>query len=389
MASSIRQSALTFRLSCWVLGMIAFGQLLAAGVAVAVRVERAREVRVEEKVVTKVVTVAASTPAPKKGESVVAVAPPSAAALPPMPAATPLPPPRPLAAPPIADPVVERLVNEARAARVADDMMTAINKLDDARAKAPQDPSVLYETGLTYEQMAAVDPRLADQAADAYQAVFSLGTTGAGALYPLAAQKLRDGIEMPQAKRGELRLGHVRNFQDEEFTDGQRVLVDVPVQMAPGASIDPKDLVVKVSFFDSTLKSGKKEVLPAAEGLFQTNYEWVSGEFDFLGGEENLRVTYLLPPQEAQQDHLFGKRTYYGQIVDLYYKEELIDSVASPRHLASRGSAEQQQHSNELGPEFITEDMIEYGGVLPAYPGNLPNLPAEQDPNGAIPALPR
>ena len=386
MASSIRQSALTFRLSCWVLGMIAFGQLLAAGIAVSVRVERAQEVRVVEKVVPQVVTVAA--PAPKPAKQVVAVAPPSAAALPPMPAATPLPPPRPLAAPPIADPVVERLVNEARASRVADDMMTAINKLDDARAKAPQDPSVLYELGLTYEQMAAVDPRLADQAADAYQEVFSLGTTGAGALYPLAAQKLRDGIEIPQAKRGELRLGHIRDFQDEEFTEGQRVLVDVPVQMAPGASIDPKDLVVKVSFFDSTLKAGKKEILPAAEGLFQTNYEWVSGEFDFVGGEETLRVTYLLPPQDAQQDHLFGKRAYYGQIVDLYYKEELIDSVASPRHLASRGSAEQQQ-PNDMGPEFITDDMIEYGGVLPSYPGNLPNLPAEQDPNGAIPPLPR
>ena len=386
MASSIRQSALTFRLSCWVLGMIAFGQLLAAGFAVAVRVERAREVRVVEKVVPQIVTVEA--PAPKPSKPMVAVPPPSVAALPPMPSATPLPPPRPLAAPPIADPVVERLVNEARAARVADDMMTAINKLDDARVRAPQDPSVLYETGLTYEQMAAVDPRLADQAADAYQEVFALGTTGAGALYQLAAQKLRDGIEMPQAKRGELRLGHIRSFQDEEFAEGQRVVVDVPVQMAPGASIEPKDLVVKVSFFDSTMKAGTKEILPAAEGLFQTNYEWVSGEFDFVGGEETLRVTYLLPPQEAQQDHLFGKRSYYGQVVDLYYKEELIDSIAKPRHLASRGSAEQQR-PDDMGPEFITEDMIEYGGVLPSYPGELPNLPAEQIPNGAIPPLPR
>lgn len=366
--------------------MIAFGQLIAAGFAVAIRAERAQQVRVEEKVVTKYVTVAAQ---PKIKEQVVAVPPPSATALPPMPALTPLPPPRPLAAPPIADPVVERLVNEARAARVADDMATAITKLEDAKASAPEDPSVLYEIGLTYEQMAAVDPRLADQAADAYQAVFSLGTTGAGALYQLAAQKLRDGIEMPQAKRGELRLGHIRSFPDDEFTEGQRVLVDVPVQMAPGASIDPKDLVVKVSFFDSTMKSGKKEILPAAEGLFQTNYEWVSGEFDFLGGEETLRVTYLLPSQEAQQDHIFGKRTYYGEVVDLYYKEELIDSVAKPRHLASRGSAQQQQQPGGMDPEFITDDMIEYGGVLPAYPGDLPNLPAEQDPNGAIPALPR
>ncbi|QJE94226.1 hypothetical protein [Luteolibacter luteus] len=388
MASSIRQSALTFRLSCWVLGMIAFGQLLAAGVGVAVRAERAQEVRVEEKVVTKIVTVAA--PVPKPSEPLVAVPPTNAVALPPMPDATPLPPPRPLAAPAIVDPVVERLVNEARASRVAGDMGAAMAKLEDAKARAPEDPSVLYEFGLTFEQMAAVDPRLADSAADAYQAVFSLGTTGAGALYPLAAQKLRDGIEMPDAKRGELRLGYIRDFKDEQYAEGQRVLLDVPVQMAPGAEIDPKDLVVKVTFFDSTTKAGKKEILPAADGLSQTNYEWVSGEFDFLGGEETLRVTYLLPSQEAQQDHFFGKRTYYGQVVDLYYKEELIDSVASPRHLASRGSAQQQQQPQDpMEPQFLSPSDIEYGGVLPAYPGDLPNLPIEQDPNGAIPALPQ
>ena len=159
--------------------MIAFGQLLAAGVAVAVRVERAQEVRVEEKVVTKIVTVAQEAP---KAKEVVAVAPPSPSQLPPPPEPVPLPPARPLAAPPIADPVVERLVQEARTARVAGDMATAINKLDEARETAPKEPSVLYEIGLSYEAMAAYDPRLADQAADAYQEVFALGTTGAGAL---------------------------------------------------------------------------------------------------------------------------------------------------------------------------------------------------------------
>jgi hypothetical protein len=386
MASTIRQSALTFRLSCWVLGMIAFGQLLAAGVAVAVRVERAQEVRVEEKVVTKVVTVGAPAPKPAK---VVAVAPPSPSSLPPMPVATPLPPARPLAAPPIADPVVERLVNEARAARIADDMATAITKLDDARDTAPKEPGVLYEIGLTYEHMAQVDPRFADQAADAYQEVFSLGTTGAGALYELAAQKLRDGIEMPEAKRDELRLGRVRDYRDEDFKEGQRVLVDVPVQAAPGTEINANDLVVKVNFFDSTMKNGKKEIQPAAEGLCQTVFEWVSGEFDFLGGEETLRVTYILPPQEIQQDHIFGKRTYYGQTVELYYKEELIDSVASPRHLSSRSSVEQRPEDT---PDFIdAEDMIDINPgnlLLPPRQGDMPNLPMPNDPNGALPPLP-
>lgn len=388
MASSLRQSALVFRLSCWVLGMIAFGQLLAAGMAVAVRVERAQEVRVEEKVVTRWLTATPTTPKPQA--PVVAKAPASpASALPPPLAPTPLPPPRPLAAPPIEDPVVERLVNEARTARIADDMATAINKLDAARDIAPQDPSVLYEMGLTYEHMTAVDPRFADQAADAYQAVYDLRTAGAGALFELAAAKLRDGIAMPGDMRREMALGRARIFEDDAFEDGQRVLLDIPVQAAPGTEINADDLVVKVNFFDSTKKGGKEEILPAAEGLCQTLFDWVSGGFDFLGGEELLRVTYILPPQELQQDHLFGKRSYYGYTVELYYKEELLDSQAWPRHLSSRNAA-QQPRPNDT-PEFITEDMIEIdpgNPLLPSKDGNIPDLPMPNDPYGAIPGLP-
>lgn len=383
MANRVHHSTLVFRLSCWVLGLVAFAQLLGAGVALARRFEQARVPRIEEKVVTRIVTVAAAEPKPAK--EVVAVAPPSP--LPP-PDPTPLPPARPLAAPPIADPVVERLVREARAARVAGDMATAIVKLEEAREKAARDPSVLYEVGLVYEGMAAFDPRLADQAADAYQAVFALGTTGAGALYPLAAQKLRDGIAMPADLRGELALGRVRIFKDEGLEQGQRVVVTVPIQAAPGTEIAANDLLVKVNFFDSMMKEGQQEVQPAAEGLCQTTYEWVSGEFDFVGGEELLRVTYLMPPQEVQQEHLFGKRSYYGQTVEVSYKGELIDTQAWPRHLSARTAAGPSQADDT--PQFLTEDMIDLdGSLLPTRPGDfLPEMPDLSPPDGAIPPLP-
>lgn len=385
MANRVRPSHLVFRLSCWILGLLAFAQLLTAGVALAVRMERSQQVRVEEKVVTKIVTVAATPPKPAK--EVVAVAPASPPPLPP-PDPTPLPPARPLAAPPIADPVVERLVQEARKARLADDMASAINKLEEARVLAPEDPSVLYETGQVYETMAAFDPRLADQASDAYLKVMSLGTTGAGALYPLAAAKIRDGISMPADLRGELALGNPRVFEDDSFENGQRVVVTVPVQAAQGTEISANDLVVKVNFFDSTMKDGKLDVQPAAEGICQTVHEWVSGDFDFVGGEELLRVTYTLPPQELQEGHLFGKRKYYGQTVEVFYKGELIDAHARPRHLAAFRAAGGRP-GDEM-PEFLTEDMIDNGGsVLPALDGEfLPEMPDLVNPDGSIPPLP-
>ncbi len=359
-------SPLVFRLSCWVLGLIAFAQLITAGIALAVRFENAQTVKVVEKPVPKIITLnapAAVEASPPPSSPPVVVPPPVIME------EAPLPSPRPLLAPPIADPVVERLVNEARKARVAQDMITAIVKLDEAREKAAKDPSVLYEMALVYENMAVDDPRLADQAADAYQAVFELGTTGAGALYELAAAKLRDGIAMPADMRGELSLGRPRIFHDDESVAGERVVVTIPVQAAPGTHIEnpSRDLAVKVRFFTSSKRDGIQET--GSDGA-TTNYEWVSGAFDFAGGEELLRVIYILPPMDSQQEHLFGNRKYYGLIAEVEYKGELIDSYPWPRHLASHSRVESRQP--DMVPEFLDHDDM----LLPLLPGgeDLPDM---------------
>ena len=360
-------SSLTFRLACWVLGLIAFVQIVTAGVALAVRVENAREVRVEEKIVTKIVTVDSSSRKRKAGP-VVALPPPPAT-----PAEVPLPPARPLDAPPIADAQVEQLVREGREARVAEDMGRAINKLESALDLDPKEPNTLYELGLVYETMAAYDTALAEKAAEAYQDVFELGTTKAGALYPLAAAKLRDGIARPIDMRGKLALGRVRIFKDDAYQDGERVVLTVPVSAAPGSEPSSDDFFVKVAFFDKSRNSDPQPASPDCE----SNYEWVSGAIDWLGGEEILRVTYILPPQESGQMHLFGKRNYYGQIVELVYKNELIDSQAWPRHLAARSKVEPQQG---FDPLFLDSDFDPNLGVLPPLENqlNLPPLPSER-----------
>lgn len=385
MSGNIRHSELTFRLSCWGLGVLAFSQILIGGVALAVRMEKAREVRTEEKVVTKYITVAATPAAVQPAGPVVAKA-PGASALPPPPEPTPLPPARPLGAPPIADPVVERLVQEARTARIASDVATAVTKLEEARATAPNDPNVLYELGLLYEDMAAYDRGLADQAADAYQAVFQMGISGAGALYELAAQKLRDGIAMPDEMRDKLVVGRPVIFPDKAFQDGERTVLTIPVQAAPGAEINPKDLAVEVNFFDAMMKDGKKEIVPAAQGLCTTDYKWVTGDLDFVGGEEQLRVTYLLPPQDSQQELLFGKRKYYGQVVKIFYKNELIDTQPYPRHLASHGSSSVQPSEGEI-PQFEQFDS-EMPLLPPLDDSTPPVMPDLNSPDGAIPPLP-
>lgn len=371
------KSELVFRLSCWTLGLVAFGQLLTAGVALAVRVEKAREVRVVEKEVPKILTVTLPTVAPTA--PVAEVAP---VVLPPLPESTPLPPPRPLAAPPIADPVVERLVHEARRARVADDMGSAITKLEDAHAQAPEDPTVLYELALVYEEMAVSDPRLAAKASDYYLEVMRKNTAGAGALYTLAAEKLRDGIAMPADLRGRMALGRVRIFKDEAYGQGQRVVVTVPVHAAPETEIGEDDLDVEITFYDSAMRQGKREILKTVVGVSEDNISYPTLPFDFATGEELIRFTYILPKGDIQQEHLFGRREYYGQVVKLIYKGEILDTQAWPRHLSSQGSEQLASHHAQQNPwdqmpEFLTEDL--YNPLLPQRPEDFlpppPNLP--------------
>ncbi|WP_193212947.1 hypothetical protein [Luteolibacter marinus] len=384
MANKLRRSNLVFQLSCWMLGLIAFAQLLTAGVALAARMERAQEVRIVEKVVPKIVTIAqpvVAKPPP---------APPVTAALPPMPDPTPLPPPRPRSAPPIADPVVERLVVEARAARVLGDNMSAITKLESAKELAPKDPSVIYELGLTWEGMAAYDLRLADQASDCFLEVMQMNTDGAGALYELAAEKLREGIAMPDDLRGEMALGRVRIFKDDKFDEGERVIVTAPVQVAPGTTVDGQDIEVRVTFFETVRRDGKDQIEERADGFARVTTEFPTLPFDFAVGEELVRVTYLMPSQELRQEHLFGRRNYYGQVVELLYKGEVIDTQAWPRHLSSR-SAVSSRHDDSM-PQFLTEDMIEIDPANPLLPTRegeyLPDLPSYDSPGDMLPPPP-
>jgi hypothetical protein len=358
-----RAERLPFQLACWGLGLIAFGQLLAAGVALAMRFEETREVVIEEKIITKLVEVEAPpTPAV---ERVVALPP-----LPDMATTGELPPARPLDAPEIADPVVERLVTEAREARVAEDMGSAIVKLEEAASIDPAEPSVHYELGLVYETMAAFDPTLASKATAAFQKVFEMGTSRAGALYSLAAKKLRDGISLPSDMRGKLALGRTRIFKDATPGGDEQVILTIPVRAAPQSEPNPQDFVIEVHFFD---EDAKGEILPAlqvANEAANRSVEWPTAPIDWFGGEEAMRVTYTIPRSSASDEHLFGRRRYYGQVVELTYKNELIDSQAWPRHLASRSQA---KPSHDTEPLFLDEDLPFDGSLLPP----LEELPSE------------
>jgi hypothetical protein len=348
---------LVFRLSCWFLGVLAFAQIMSAGVALAMRMESTRVVKVVEKVVPaapavvldRPVTIAPRTMFPETvAEDPIVVAP--------------LPPPRPLITPTTADPVSERLVKEAKSARVSEDMMSAITKLEQALLSSPNDANVLFELGLCHESMG-----IYDKARLYYHQVYQLGTTVAGTLYVQAADKLQRGFEQPEDKINRIVLGRVRVFKDPREDDGQKVIITIPVQAVPGEQIENRDLEVIVNFFDEV--GARKEITAADMLQAKVESKWITEPLDWSTGEELLQITYLIPKIDPQQQHLFGEKRYYGQVVELNYKGELIDAEAWPRILARKFN------KPDAAPVFLDQEMpADYNPLnplLPNAPGNV------------------
>jgi hypothetical protein len=331
---------------------MAFVQLLVAGLALATRLEESRQVRVVEKERPAPVMVRLPTQALPTLPPVVSRPP------------VPLPEPTPIEPPPIAAPRAERLVNEARAARVAGDMGRAIVKLEEAQTESPDDPSVQYELGLVHEQMGVFDIASAH-----YEKVFQMGASGAGSLYAKAAAKLRDGFEQPADMLGKLSLGRVRIFNDPNASAGQRVILTIPVQKGPEGVIDPAEIAVSVIFFNRTSKG---EILQLEEKSWVTE-QWVSLPFDWAGGEENLRMTYTIPAQDNPTEHLFGSRTYYGQVVSLLYQNEVLDVQAWPRDLAAKiPKSPASSQGDSMLPEFQDQLPPDFDPAVPLLPARSP-----------------
>ncbi|MFT4176344.1 MAG: tetratricopeptide repeat protein [Luteolibacter sp.] len=350
-----------FPIACWALGATAFTQLLIAGMALSQRFEDSKQVRIVEKEVPKLVAVRLPPTQEEIEKAAVSVRPPAAPYTPP---AEPIVQPTPVETPKIEDPRSEVLVRDGRKARVAGDMDAAIVKLEEALSQSPDDATVLYELGLVHEQMGVFD-----KASEYYQKVFEKGIAGAGSLYEMAAGKLRDGFEQPTDWLGKISLGRVRIFKDTSREGNERAILTVPVQKAPAEEVDVNEIEVSVIFFNRT---NRGEIVQLEDKSW-VSQQWVSLPFDWAGGEENLRLNYTIPSLDPASSHLFGQQKYYGQVVSLLYKGEVLDVQAWPRDLAARIPRAPVSQSAAQFPDFMDQPPPDFD---PNNPSVLPPLPS-------------
>lgn len=266
------------------------------------------------------------------------------------------------------------LLEQARGLRQSGDTNSALARLRDAQAIAPDNPMLIAETALTYESMA-----LNDRAFEQWQRLYDLGEA-VGALYymaearihhvPAAASSAAPGrnaaVDRPPADAGdgfqESSVLKIVNLGLEEMNDPnaeKKLGLKISVKNKPGFMVDPRRVKIEARFFD--MLDGKEVVITNAV----TGFAWLTAPVNWANDEtEILQTTYLRPridpaavtptpaptPTPKPRRGRRGKnaaepapepspapppapapiRTYQGYIVCLYYNGELQDQQAAP-----------------------------------------------------------
>lgn len=335
------------------MGLIAFFQLMSVGMAVVLRKNDPAPVEVVTVVETKYVTIEKETPVVPRIESRITQAEIDylvngmeidtgieAEVL--------------QTAPTILDPVVERLVGEARVARVAGDIMKSTMKLEEAQVLEPQNPNVLYELALNFEELLVFD-----NASDYYKKVYDLGPLKAGSLFKKSALKLAQGVVADT--KGLAVLNAARKLEPQMTGEGERRSVNLAITTSPGREFDPDLIHVQVHFFEESFGELRPAPINTADPE-ATGSQCVSMPYDWADSEEMIEVWYCIPHRDSGDRLLDGDRKFHGFVAKLYYDNKLLDIRAQPRTLVdeirSQRAASKNPYDSEL--DSFLEELDDY-----------------------------
>lgn len=246
------------------------------------------------------------------------------------------------------------LVAQARSLRQRGDTKSALARLREALVGAPDNPEVLSETAVLYEQMQ--NPELA---IEHWQRVYELGNA-AGPAYYLAEMRLRTGMAVstaaPSGSKGadgpgadvRLAIADVVLREEPDATADKRLGLKITVKNRPGKFVDANKVSIQAFFYDSI--DGRQNALTNAETAFQ----WLTNPATWdETTPQTLEATYYRPKPVAPVLMSRGKkptpepapasaatRTFAGYIVRIYYDRALQDVRAEPPALLQEFPAE-------------------------------------------------
>lgn len=352
----------TFGVACWLLALLAFVQLITVGSALAVRSDRpvqpqtvtvfeaskAVEPITPRTVAQILADMAPTSPAATTAQGLLADHEPLVAAAVPPPNRHALAPSRAVSI--IANPRVERLLQESRNLYLEGDMMRAMLKLEEASRIDPDECAVIYQKGILFEGMG-----IFAQAADQYVQIQQMGLLKAGQYYRMAANKLTKGMYTASSRRSTIAIGPMKLNKGQGPDSGHRAEVAVTLLARPDIEVVPDDVEVQVHFYD---KVNGGDIKKAASNA-QIKSHWADAKVDWLdaGNEETIRVSYSIPAADLAEQHLLGRREFYGYVVELLYKGEVVDQQAHPRNLHSiHSGAKAPAYQDDLGMPWLPGD---------------------------------
>ncbi len=261
---------------------------------------------------------------------------------------------------------LDRLIRKGVAAMVAGDMRLCILSLEQARTLSPNHPALLYYYGLAYDKL--LNP---GKAREYYTKVFHMRDKG-GKYFERASRRLTYGFEQPSAMRGKLSFGphQVRHTYDEE--QGESVDIMLPVLLAPGEEVRPDDIYITIQFFD--LVNGRKIEFSRSS----PKLTWQKEKPDWQDWEENLKITYAVPPLTQEEIDAYGDLKYYGFTAKLYYKGEPLDCISMPSALIL-----QEQRLNSRNRKAPASDLLPDDGLNPEEATPFSDFLNEIDPPDA------
>ena len=217
------------------------------------------------------------------------------------------------------------LVAEAIRLRRDGDMAGAVGKLNTALDALPGHPRLVFEMASTYEAMG-----MTERALESYRNVAAMGPR-AGVLQPISERRLKDVTESVAGKGAAaaddiLFLGGIEEVR-EPSGDGETVLLRFDIQAKPGTVVDGTKVSLPVRFFD--LVGGKETEPSMAE---TPSVRWTTPPVDWKEpGIETVEVRYHLPA--ILRDEGPRERKYLGHVIELRYRDKLLDVVSRPRRL--------------------------------------------------------
>ena len=230
------------------------------------------------------------------------------------------------------------MVDLAKQVRGLGDMQGALEVLKRADLQYPASPEGMSETAQCYEQMG-----LGEKASALWKQLASMDAVRSAGFGDLAKRKLQatTGLDTAVASTSDfapkvLSLGACQANRDLSVSNGEKVVLRVPILRQGNAVIDPSQVDIDVYFFDRV--NGEKVAQTIADEPVST---WAAAPVDWSGlGEEPLNVTYFLPPLTPGEIAAHGRRSYHGYVVRLYYQNKLQDVAAEPRDLLDFGASQ-------------------------------------------------